>query len=401
VAATQDYYKTLNVPKGASEDEIRKAYRKLAREFHPDRNQGDTAAEEKFKQVGEAYDVLKDPEKRRLYDSGMLGKNGRAGFDPRNFRGGFPGGAAGAEGADFDISSFLSGLGMNMGDLGDLFARSGQGGPGGAGMRAQKGRDIAASVQLSFEDALEGVEVKIPVEKEVQCGTCHGTGAKPGTRPRTCTMCSGRGVTSRDEGFFSLATPCPKCQGKGTLVEHPCGTCRGSGRQSKVVRYRVKIPAGVKDGARIRVRGKGEPGEAGGPPGDIIVSVSVAENELFERKGDDFVVEVPVTLAEAALGEEVRVPTPEGTNVRVKVPAGSEDGKLLRIRGRGAPRRGGKGRGDLLARVRIAVPQKLNKQQEDALRAYQKATNSNPRTRWFGRGSAGSAGGAGSDGEAS
>lgn len=370
-----DHYKTLNVPKGASDDDIRKAYRKLARQYHPDHNPGDNAAEERFKEIGEAYDVLKDPEKRKLYDAGVLGNGGARGFDPRNFRG-----FGGAGGADFDLSSFLSGLGMNVSDIGDLFGRAGG---RGAPPRPQKGRDIAVSVRLSFEDALAGVEVKVPVEKDVECSTCHGSGAKPGTRPVTCSACDGRGVTSRNEGFFSLATPCTKCGGEGVIVEDPCRTCRGAGRQKKVVRYRVKIPAGVKDNAKIRVRGKGELGEGSGPAGDLIVNVSVEPSELFERRGNDFIVEVPVTLAEAALGEEVKVPTPEGTNVRVKVPAGSEDGKLLRIRDRGAPKRGG-GRGDLLARVRIAVPQKLNKQQADALRAYQKATDANPRTRWFG-----------------
>jgi molecular chaperone DnaJ len=228
-------------------------------------------------------------------------------------------------------------------------------------------------VNLSFEDSLKGLTTKIPVELEVPCATCGGSGAEPGTTPTICPVCRGRGVTSEDEGVFAFSRPCPRCGGNGTVIEKPCRTCKGSGRQRRTKRYTVKIPAGVKDGTQIRLKGKGEPGLAGGPAGDLVVTTRVAASPLFERRGSDLVIEVPVTYAEAALGAEVEVPTPDG-RIALKVPAGTQDGKLLRMRGQGAPKLNGGGKGDLLARVRVVVPTKLTKAEREAIEALQKAS---------------------------
>ncbi len=348
-------YETLGVPKKASADEIKKAYRKLAREYHPDRNPGDKAAEERFKEVQSAYDVLSDPEKRKQYDTfGSVNGRGPAGGGPTN--------------ANFDFG--------DLGDfLGGIFNRGGAQQQRPRGMR---GADIEADVRLSFEDSLKGVETRIPVEVETACSECAGTGAKPGTSPTICPECNGRGVLAESQGLFALSQPCPRCRGNGTVIEDPCPRCHGSGRERRTKRYTVKIPAGVKDGTRIRLKGKGEPGSGGGPPGDLYVVTRVEPSPLYERRGDDLVVNVPVTYAEAALGASVEVPTPEGA-VSLKVPAGSEDGKLLRIRGRGAPKLKGSGRGDLLARVRVTVPKKLSKKERELLEELQKVSGENPR----------------------
>ncbi len=355
-------YEVLGVPKNASHDEIRKAYRKLARQHHPDRNPGDTSAEERFKEVQGAYDVLSDPEKRKQYDA----------FGDGRMRGG-----SGPQGATFDFG--------DLGDLGDLFGGLFGRGRGGARQeaRGRRGNDVEASVSLSFEDSLRGVDVVIPVELETACRECGGSGARPGTAPTICPECKGRGVTSESQGLFALSQPCPRCRGNGTVIEQPCEKCKGSGRERRTKRYSVKIPAGVKDGTRIRLKGKGEAGYGGAEAGDLYVVTRVAPSKLYERRGDsDLVIEVPVTYPEAALGATVEVPTPEGP-VSLKVPAGSEDGKLLRIRGRGAPKLTGSGKGDLLARVRLTVPKKLTKKEREALEELKKASRENPRERLF------------------
>jgi molecular chaperone DnaJ len=344
--AAKDLYAVLGVPKGASKDEIKKAYRKLARENHPDKNPGDVAAEERFKEIQTAYDVLSDPEKRKAYDQ-FGSADGRRGFDPR--------------GGGFDFGNFDVG---DLGDLGDLFG--GLFGGRGAGRqqrRAERGMDLEVQVNLSFEDSLRGIETKIPVDVETACQDCGGSGAKPGTSPKVCPECRGRGVVSEAQGLFALSQPCPRCRGNGTVIEDPCPRCHGSGRERRTKRYSVKIPAGVKDGTRIRLKGKGEAGSNGGPPGDLFVVTRVAESPVYRRRGSDLEVVVPVSLADAALGTEVEVPTPEGP-VSLKVPAGSEHGKLLRIKGRGAPKLKG-GKGDVIARLRLEVPKKLNKKQRE------------------------------------
>jgi molecular chaperone DnaJ len=344
MAAQANLYDALGVPRNASADEIKRAYRKLARQHHPDRNPGDEAAETRFKEIQHAYDVLSDPEKRKQYDAFGDGRGRR--------------GPSGPSGFDFNVADF------DLGDLlGGVFGRARR---GPSRPEAQRGADIEAVVNLSFEDSLQGVETRIPVEVDTACRTCGGTGARPGTAPRICPECNGRGVLAESQGLFAISQPCPRCRGNGTVIDQPCETCRGTGRERRTKRYTVKIPAGVKDGTRIRLKGKGEPGAAGGPPGDLFVVTRVAPSSTYERRGVDLVVDVPVPYPDAVLGGKVEVPTPDGP-VTLKVPAGSHDGKLLRVRGRGAPKLKGSGKGDVLARLRIDVPSRPSKKERELL----------------------------------
>ena len=355
MASVKDLYEALGVSKTASQDEIKKAYRRLARKHHPDANPGDAAAEERFKEVQQAYDVLSDPEKRKQYDR----------FGSENGRGG-------PAGFNFSTENFDLG---DLGDLGDIFSGL-FGGRGGRAQqqqqRGQRGRDLEVEVNLSFEDSLHGVETKIPVQLETACRECNGSGAKPGTAPILCPECKGRGVVSQSQGLFALSQPCPRCRGNGTVIEDPCAKCRGTGRERRTKRYTVKIPAGVKDGSRIRLRGKGEAGYGGAEAGDLFVITRVQPSKVFTRRGDDLVVDVPVVFSAASLGAEVQVPTPDG-NVKVKVKPGTVDGTLLRVKGKGAPKLKGHGRGDVLARVKLTVPKKLTKKQRELLEELQKA----------------------------
>ncbi len=335
-------YESLGVSKTASQDEIKKAYRKLVREVHPDKNPGN---EERFKEVQSAYDVLSDPEKRKQYDA-VGSTNGN--FNP-------------AGGTTFDFGDF------DLGDIfGGLFNRGGGRATAQQQPRGQRGNDVEVDVRVSFEDALAGAEITVPVQLELACHTCHGTGAAPGTAPVVCPRCDGTGVVATSQGLFALQQPCPRCHGMGSIVETPCPTCHGAGRERRTKRFKVRVPAGAKDGTRIKLRGKGEAGYGGAPAGDLYVVVRVEPSRIYERRGDDLIVVAPVSYTTAALGGNVEVPTPEGA-VSLKVPAGTEDGKLLRIKGRGATRLKGSGKGDVLARIRIEVPKKVTKKQRELL----------------------------------
>ncbi len=346
-----DLYKALEVSKEASQDEIRRSYRRLARKYHPDANPGDRQAEERFKEIQQAYDVLSKPEKRREYDEG-----------PRTFFGSQGAGQPG--GADFgDISDLLGGFG----NLGDIFGRT----TSTTQRTRSKGEDITVNVRLSFKDALNGVTTRVGVPVEEACGQCRGTGAAPGTAPMTCPECGGRGVQSRDQGFFALSTPCSRCGGEGRIIEKPCPVCGGNGRVRRNRQVKVRIPAGAKDGMKVRIPGRGSAGRRGGSAGDLYVVTRVEEHPVFKRRGDDFVVEVPVSFVEAVLGAQIDVPRPGGGTVKVRLPAGTQDGKQFKVRGAGAPRtkKNGAEKGNLIVRVGVVVPKKLKRREREILEA--------------------------------
>ena len=356
----KDYYAVLGVAKDASQADIKKAYRKLAQEHHPDANAGNKQAEERFKEISSAYDVLGNAEKRKEYD--RIRQMAGSGF---RFGGG-PGGGARFEDLGFDV-----------GGLGDIFDLFGAGRPGGA-RRARRGADLAAEVRVSFEDAMAGTTVPLRLSGAARCSTCGGSGAKPGTQVRTCPECGGAGQVAVDQGFFSLSRPCPRCGGRGQVIEDPCPTCRGTGATTATRTLRVRIPAGVEDGARIRLSGRGEPGPPGGEAGDLYVTVRVSPHPFFGRRGPDLTLTLPITFPEAALGAQVKVPTLNGA-VTLKVPAGTAAGRTFRVRGKGAPKRGG-GRGDLLVTVQVQVPSKLSKQERDLLKRFHEVHGESPRS---------------------
>jgi molecular chaperone DnaJ len=358
VARNDDYYKTLGVDKKASQDEIKKAYRKLARQYHPDTNK-EAGAEERFKKISEAYDVLGDPEKRKKYDRGAM------------FSTPFGGAPGGGGSADFGSFSDI---------LSNIFNTTA--GRGGARTRpaAERGRDLETTVSLSFDQAVDGAQVPVSVATHVACNTCRGTGARPGTSPIVCPVCQGRGVESQGQGVFSITRPCSRCGGSGTVIEDPCPTCAGAGRLRELKKYRVNIPAGVKEGSKIRLPGKGEAGVRGGPAGDLYVITHVSESPIFKRKGDHFEVEVPITVAEAMSGADVEVPTLHGTK-KLRVPGGTKHGTVQRLRGEGPPSTaGGRSRGDIHYRFVIDVPRDLTDEQREAVEALSKTMNGrNPR----------------------
>jgi molecular chaperone DnaJ len=364
----KDFYAVLGVAKSASADDIKKAYRKLARQLHPDHNPGNTEAEDRFKAVSEAYDVLSDEKKRKEYDemrtlfgSGAFRRGARSGSGP----GGYP----------FDMSdlfgnSTAGGAGdRRFGGAGfsDIFSTifSGGGGPTAGRRGPARGRDVEAEVALDFADAVRGVTLPLTLRAPGVCDTCHGDGAKPGTRPRTCPQCGGSGLTTRNQGSFSFSEPCRECQGVGTIVDEKCPECRGTGGVTKTRTLNVRIPPGVADGQRIRLAARGEPGERGGPAGDLYVQVRVRSDETFGRSGDDLTLSVPITFPEAVLGVDLRVPTLDGS-VTLRVPPGTPTGRTLRVRGKGVAKREGQA-GDLLVTIEVVVPKTLSDEARTAL----------------------------------
>ena len=353
----KDFYRVLGVSKDASADEIKKSYRKLARENHPDATPGDHSAEERFKQISEAYSVLSSKSKRKEYDEQRVLFGSGAG--PGGY--GFPGGAGGPSGpAGFDLSDLFGGL----------FGGSARTRTSAAGRR---GADVETEVNIGFEQAAEGVTLPLRMTSDTACPDCRGTGARAGTVPRVCPDCEGTGMqTSTTGGLFAMTEPCTSCRGRGMVVDDPCPTCHGSGRGQSSTTMQVRIPAGVRDGQRIRLRGKGASGERGGPAGDLYVSVHVAAHPLFGRRGDNLTVTVPLSFDEAALGATISVPTLNGTPVSLKVPAGTPSGRTFRARGRGARRRDGSP-ADLLVTVEVQVPRTLSGDERTAVEALRTA----------------------------
>ncbi|TNY38138.1 molecular chaperone DnaJ [Thermomonospora catenispora] len=355
----KDYYKALGVSKTATQDEIKKAYRKLARKYHPDANKGDREAEERFKEISEAYDVLSDEKRRKEYDEA------RRLFGSGGFRG--PGGG----GFGFDLGDLFGQgqtAGAGAGDrLGDLFSGLfGRAGARTGARRARRGADVETEVTLTFGDALEGVTVPLKMTSEAACPHCAGTGARSGTVPRVCPSCEGTGQETLNLGTFGFSEPCRACRGRGLVVDDPCPNCRGSGRATGTRTIQARIPAGVADGQKIRLKGKGAPGENGGPAGDLYVTIRVKPHPVFKRSGDNLTVTVPVTFAEAALGAQIKVPVHRGMPVTLKIPEGTPNGRTFRVRGRGAPRRDGT-KGDLLVTIDVQVPQKIDNTMREVL----------------------------------
>ena len=358
----KDYYKALAVSKGASAEEIKKSYRKLARKYHPDANKGDPASEERFKEISEAYNVLSDSKRRKEYDEArsLFGGGVRA-----------PGGAGGQFGG-FDLGDIFgsSGSGGRLGDLlGGVFGNR----PTSQQARPRRGADVETEASLTFSDAIDGATVSLRLTDEGPCKTCMGTGAKAGTVPKVCPECEGTGQASRNLGSFAFSEPCKTCRGRGLVVEDPCLVCSGSGRAMSARTIQVRIPAGVADGQRIKLKGKGASGERGGPPGDLYVRVHVAGHQVFGRSGHNLTITVPVTFTEAALGAEIKVPAHRGMPVNVRIPPGTPNGRTFRVRGKGVRRTDGT-LGDMLVKVEVQVPSALTDQAREALERFRDAT---------------------------
>jgi molecular chaperone DnaJ len=360
----KDYYKVLGVPAEASTKEITKAYRKLARDSHPDTHPGDAAAEERFKEVSAAYDVLGDETKRKEYDEVRR-------LGPVGFGGGGPGGAGNI---NFNVGA------DGLGDLlGQMFGRGRRGGGASSAAAPQRGADVEATLTLDFLDAARGLATTLYLTSDAPCSTCDGSGAKPGTQPRVCSQCGGRGVVDDNQGLFSFSSPCRGCAGNGVIVDSPCATCRGTGVERRPREVQARIPAGVADKQKIRLKGRGAPGRNGGPAGDLIVECLVVPHHLFGRDGMNLMVHVPVTFAEAALGAEIDVPTLDGPKVTLRVKPGTQSGTRQRIRGRGIAT--AKQTGDLIVTVDVDVPRELSDAQRAAIESLAEATTMSPRAR--------------------
>jgi molecular chaperone DnaJ len=371
----KDFYEALGVSKKASADEIKKAHRKLVREYHPDRNPGDAKAEERFKEIQQAYDTLSDPEKRKAYDNGggLFGAGQPAGASP-----------FGGQGGRF------------TGDIGDIFSTLFNRGDG-PGSNPMRGRDLETDVRISFDDAMAGTQITVTIPKSETCPTCSGSGAEPGTVTETCSRCQGRGIDSQGQGFFSISQPCPQCGGTGQNIPSPCHTCGGSGVTHQTKRYKVNVPAGVSDGTRIRVAGKGEAGQRGAPAGDLFVTIQVTPSAVFKRLDDgNLEVTVPITVTEALRGGTVEVPTLSGTK-RIRVQPGTQHGSIQRLKGEGPPRRSSKTHGDIHYRLEIVVPTDLSDDQRRAVDQLAEAMNgADPRAELLRRAKAGNRSGGGS-----
>ncbi len=362
----KDYYKVLGVSKGAPADEIKKSYRKLARKYHPDANKGDSASEERFKEISEAYNVLSDEKRRKEYD------DARSLFGSGGVR--MPGSAGGGNG--FDLGDLFGGsAGSTGGRLGDLLGGvfgSRQQQQQQARPRPRRGADVETETTLPFSDAIDGATVTLRLADEGPCKACMGTGAKSGTVPRVCPSCEGTGQESRNLGSFAFSEPCKECRGRGLVVDDPCPECSGSGRAMSTRSIQARIPAGVADGQRIKLKGKGVPGERGGPPGDLYVRVHVTPHQVFGRSGHNLTVTVPLTFTEAALGADIKVPSHRGMPVNLRIPAGTPNGRTFRVRGKGVRRPDGT-YGDLLATVDVRVPQDVSGKAREALEAFRGA----------------------------
>ncbi|MGA8328513.1 MAG: molecular chaperone DnaJ [Mycobacterium sp.] len=380
----KDFYKELGVSSDATQDEIKRVARKLLAENHPDRNPDNKAAEDRYKAVSEAKEVLTDAAKRKEYDETRRLFAG-GGLGGRRFNGGD---FAGGDGAEFNLNDLFDAAGRSGGaNIGDLFGGLFGGGRGASQRpsRPRRGNDLETEAELSFMEATKGVAMPLRLTSPAPCTNCHGSGARPGTSPKVCPSCNGAGVINRNQGAFGFSEPCTECRGSGSIIEHPCDECKGTGVTTRSRTINVRIPPGVEDGQRIRLAGQGEAGLRGAPSGDLYVTVHVRPDKVFSRDGDDLTVTVPVSFTELALGTTLSVPTLDG-KVGVRLPKGTSDGRILRVRGRGVPKRSG-GQGDLLVTVKVAVPPTLEGAAKEALEAYAVAERSSgfdPRAGWAG-----------------